>query len=123
MRSYITHIRVKQNNDNYPVVLIDGQFIWPSIGYPHIVQYATIHPNFLNVNSNAYTLDAIITEYYYTVSPSPTPIPNSGLVLRYQWDYTLDGMILEIEKESADTEQLFTLSGVGGAYWLNPVPG
>jgi hypothetical protein len=82
----------------------------------------TILPAFVPWSSNSYSLDYIITAYWYTVSPSPTPIPNAGAVLRYRWDSTLAAMILEIEKESANTEVMVSLlSGVGG-YWLDPVP-
>ena len=122
MRSFITHIRVKQNNDNYPVALSGDKLIWPSVAFPSIVQVATILHNWWGWSSNAYTLDTLITEYYYTVSPSPAHIPNSGLVLRYKWDVPLQAMILEIEKEAANTEQVFALGGAGGGYWLSPVP-
>jgi len=80
-------------------------------------------PEFLAWSSNSYTLDYIITEYYYVISPSPTKIPNSGAILRYKWDTPLGAMILEVEKESPDTEITYELESGGGGYWLNPVPG
>jgi hypothetical protein len=122
-RSYLTHLRVRQNIDNFPPSFSSGEIQWPSLSFPNIVQFAVLLPEFLPWNSNSYTLDYIITEYYYINLPDPTPIPNAGLVLRYKWDTTLNAMILEIEKESANTAQLYELeSGVGG-YWLDPVPG
>lgn len=122
IRGWVTHWRLRQNNDNFPPVWNGSQFVWPSVGFPHIVQYATILPEFNPWSSNAYTLDHIITEYYYTSAPSPTPIPNAGLVLRYVWDTTLNAMVLELQKEFPDTVAYFDLSGGVGGYWLDPIP-
>jgi len=122
LRSYITHFRLRQNSDNFPPSWNGSQFVWPSAAFPNIVQYATILPEFVGWSTNAYTLDFIITEYYYTIAPSPTRIPNSGLVLRYLWDSVLGAMVLELQKESPDTTQVFNLSGGVGGYWLEPVP-
>lgn len=121
-RSYITHIILRQNTDNYPPSLIDNQITWPSIAFPNIVQYMTLLPEFLPWNSNSYSLDYIITAYWYTVSPSPTPIPNSGAVLRYKWNSLVGSMVLEIEKELANTAVLMNIQPSPGGYWLDPVP-
>lgn len=122
MRSYLTWFKLKQNSDNHPVTWNGAQFVWPSAAFPSIVQYATILPEFMLYSRNAYTLDYIVTEYYYTVSPSPTKIPNAGLIMRYTWDQGKEAMIIELEKESADREQYFALVGGAGGYWLDPVP-
>ena len=121
-RSYITHLRLLQNSDNYPPTLTDNLITWPSAAFPSIVQYMTILPEFILWNSNAYTLDHIITGYWYTVAPSPTPIPNGGAVLRYRWNSSLNAMTLEIEKELANTAVDVVLNGGVGGYWLDPVP-
>jgi len=122
-RSYITHIVLQQNTDNYPPTLSDNLITWPSLGFPSIVQYMTLLPEFLVWNSNGYTLDHIITAYWYIVLPSTTPIPNSGAVLRYKWRSDLQGMCLEIQKELPNTELIIDLAAADGDYWLNPVPG
>lgn len=121
-RSFITHLTLLQNTDNYPPTIVDNIITWPSVAFPSIVQYMEILPQFLEWSSNAYTLDHIITGYWYTVSPSPTPIPNSGAVLRYRWNSSLGAMTLEIEKESANTTLNVNLGGGVGGYWLDPVP-
>lgn len=121
-RSFITHLRILQNTDNYPPTIVDNLITWPSASFPTIVQYMTIYPNFIPWNSNAYTLDTIVTAYWYTVSPSPTPIPNAGAVLRYKWNSSLNAMTLEIEKESANTAVDIVLDSGAGGYWLDPVP-
>lgn len=121
-RAYITHMVVKQNHDNYPPTFGDRTIRWPSVNFPNIVQWLGFLPQWIEPSSNTYSLDAIIQEYFYQVLPSPTPIPNSGLVLRYVWSITLSCMVLEVEKEAADTEAIWDLAGGAGGYWLDPVP-
>lgn len=122
-RSYLAKLRVRQNIDNFPCSFSGGEIQWPSISFPLIVQTAVFLPEFLEWSSNTYTLDFVFTEYYYQVLPDTTKVANSGLVLRYKWDHPLDCMIIEVEKESANTAQVFDLPGGVGGYWLDPVPG
>ena len=122
MRSYITHWRLFTNNDNAPVTWNGSQFVLPSSAVPGFQMFITILPEFIIPNSNAYTLDKVITEVYYTISPSPTIHPYGAIVLRYVWDTGKNAMVLEIQSEVPDTVKYFNLSGVGGSYWLDPVP-
>jgi hypothetical protein len=83
----------------------------------------TLLPEFLVWSSNGYTLDHIITAYWYIVLPSTIPVANSGAILRYKWRSDLQGMCLEIQKELPNTEWIIDLAAADTDYWLNPVPG
>ncbi len=109
------------NPDN-DIISFDGEiFTIGSHGSPNIVQYVQIDTAWWSWSSNAYTLDHLVIAYWYVILPSPTEIPNSGLVIHLKWSHQL-GWYVQFQKESPSVHIPFTIETEPGDYWLAPVP-
>lgn len=80
----------------------------------HVV--CNLLPNFWATNSNRYTLDHVIVDWYGLVDPSPTPFP-IPFVLRYQVDPVTIKPELFLFLTGWTTRYTFALPPPPADYW------
>lgn len=119
-RGYLNFFEWFVNSDNAGVTFDGEVFTIPSAGFPNIVQYVQIKPDWFPWTSNGYRLNQLVKAYWYVILPSPTEFPNAGLVVRFLWDVS-KGWGVQFQKESPTNHEAFVLEQAPSDYWAQPV--
>lgn len=108
------------NSDNAGVTFDGEIFTIPSAGFPNIVQFVQIEPEWFPWNSHGWKLEELVIAYWYVITPSPTEIPNAGLVVNFLWDAS-KGWGVQFQKEFPTNHEAFALEQAPSLYWAHPI--
>lgn len=96
----------------------DGEFVVTDSLNPNVHVVCNLYPNLWAWNSNGYTLDYVLKDWWLLIDPDPTPLPLPTNVV-YVFNQTNLKRELWIGLSDATTSYPFALPPAPPDYWLN----
>jgi hypothetical protein len=112
---------IAHNIAGYTVANVGNVYTWTKNTDPNEVWTIGLDMRFYPWSSNRWTLDHIVTDFYYTIAPSPTQHPQP-YTLYYFIRPGHPSPYIQIRFNNVDFGNLvyFDFPGAPGSYWLPP---
>lgn len=102
----------------YVVTSSLNSYYWTKISDPNEVWTITVDPRFYPWSSNRWTLDHVVTDFYYTLAPDPTPHPQPYTLQWWTRDDNLSPyLLLQFAAVDFDEFHYVDLPAAPPTYW------